>query len=366
MSVNIDELSVPREIATELRRLSLTYEILELVPKGANGYLFKARNLVLGRTVAIKFYYWELGSRAHLEPALLAAVRSPGIIEILEASIVGAQWAMFVTPFYESGDLDTFLQRNPVSLHDASRMVEAVLEGLAALHGSRLVHRDLKPENILVSEHGRALIADFGSVRRIPDADDSVPGSGHSVLYRPPESFASGTYDRRGDTYQCGIVLFQALGGQVYYDGTQYLSKEELKQYAVTSDSVERTSLVDAAIARRATAGTLCDVRTLPYYVSARFKQVIRKSLAPNPNERFQNAGDMLIAIQAARAASPNWINEKSGPIAIGGPHRYRIARGAKGKATVEVDTGKGWRRLAGTSPASPAVCLRVVADRCR
>jgi eukaryotic-like serine/threonine-protein kinase len=194
MSLVIGQLGVPREIEAEIERLSITYTFEKLSDKGANGYLFKARNRVLDREVAIKFYFWADGYRAHVEPRSLARVSSPSIIEILEASVIGEEWALFVTPFYENGDVDRYLETHRFDLRDGLRFSIALLDGVSALHRERLVHRDLKPENILVSDRRLPLIADFGSVRLLPDGEESVSGSGHAVLYRPPESFDSDEY----------------------------------------------------------------------------------------------------------------------------------------------------------------------------
>jgi hypothetical protein len=73
VTLHFDQLGVPKEVETELVRLTATYDIRKLSDKGANGYLFIARNRVLERDVAIKFYYWADGYRAHLEPSVLAA-----------------------------------------------------------------------------------------------------------------------------------------------------------------------------------------------------------------------------------------------------------------------------------------------------
>ena len=93
----------------------------KLSDKGRNGYLFKAHNRVLDRSVAIKFYFWADGYRAHVEPQALARVASRSIIEILEASVVGEEWALFVTPFCEQGDVDRYLETNRFGLREALR-----------------------------------------------------------------------------------------------------------------------------------------------------------------------------------------------------------------------------------------------------
>ncbi len=246
--LQVDQLGLPAEVTKELERLSSSYEFEKLSEKGENGYLLIGRNTVLNRRVATKFYYWADEQRKHIEPSALARIRSPSIIEVLEAAIVGDEWAMFVTPFCQHGDLDTFRSRHRFDLREALRFAEQLLSGVACLHEARYVHRDLKPENILVSDEGGPLIADFGSVRLIPEEDEAVSGSGHAVLYRPPESFSSGVYDRRGDVYQVGIVLYQILGGRLSYSYIDYLSDDEKRDYAEVEKDYERSKIVDPVL----------------------------------------------------------------------------------------------------------------------
>jgi len=85
-----------------------------------------------------------------------------------------------------------------------------ILSGLSFLHANKLLHRDLKPQNILLADSGSAVIGDFGSVKRLPDGHQTVPGSGHSIIYCPPESASSGTYGISGDIYQVGVTMFSA------------------------------------------------------------------------------------------------------------------------------------------------------------
>ena len=80
------------------------YQRLEEVSVAA--FLKEPHNRVLDRKVAIKFYFWADGYRAHVDPQALARVSSPSIIEILEASVVGEEWALFVTPFCDNGDIE--------------------------------------------------------------------------------------------------------------------------------------------------------------------------------------------------------------------------------------------------------------------
>ena len=363
MNLNVESMGLPDEITAELQRLQATYDFYKLSEKGQNGYLFIANNRVIGRKVAIKFYFWADGIRGHIEPKSLAVVGSPSVIEVLDAALVGDEWAMFVTPFLQHGDLDRFRENYRFGMRDAIRFVSLLLDGVAALHQQGFVHRDLKPENLLVSDTLTPLIADFGSVRLIPEGQTSVPGSGHAVLYRPPESFVSGRYDRRGDLYQCGMVLFQILGGKLPYAYHAYLSEAERQQYSALLDDFDRYKLVETAIRNRACAGTLLDLSSLPFYVPQNVKRAVRRAISVDPDDRYQNASDFMNQLNALANRVVDWRYDTGSPIAVSGNTRFRIS-GKGPQYIIEQDKGSGWRKVPGTQPNTKAKQLKEIASR--
>ena len=143
---------------------------------------------------------------------------------------------------------------------------------------SPLVHCDLKPANLLLNNKREAQIGDFGSVRRLPEGSNSVPGSGHSLLYRPPESVCSGTYGIEGDVYQVGLLLYQLLGGLLPYEEIAWLNEDEREQYSAIVDDFERSKFVDDILKRKITAGTIASLDSLPPWVDAQLSKTIRKS----------------------------------------------------------------------------------------
>jgi len=355
-------MGLPREIEDELVRLSDTYEFIKLSDKGANGYLFIAHNRVLDRPVAIKFYYWGDGVRAHIEPKSLAQIGSPSVIQVLDASLVSDEWALFVTPFFENGDLDRYMETHRFGLRESLRFASDLLHGVAAMHEQGFVHRDLKPENLLVSDNGSPLIADFGSVRLIPSGDTDVPGSGHAVLFRPPESFQTGRYDRRGDLYQCGVVLFQILGGRLSYSGIDYLSGPERKRYSEMTDEFDRSRLIDDAIRSKVCAGRLIDLKSLPFFVPQSARRIISRATALQPSHRFATASEFMNALSTIVLRVVDWRFEDAYPIAHGNGCRLRIERIGT-EYVVQQDRGSGWRRLSGSVPGSLAGAVKVVGD---
>lgn len=364
MTINIDSLDLPDEIAAEVERLTATYEFEKLSEKGQNGYLFIARNSVIDRRVAIKFYFWADGTREHVEPKTLAAVKSGSVVEVLDASLVGEEWAMFVTPFCTNGDLDRYRESHRFGLKEGLTFASRLLEGVAALHQWGFVHRDLKPENLLVSDARGPLIADFGPVRLIPEGQEDVSGSGHAVLYRPPESFQTARYDRRGDLYQCGMVLYQLLGGRLPYAYQEYLSDSKRAEYAAMQDDFERFKLVESAIRKKANDGTLLDLNTLPFFTPSSVKAAIRRATSVDPADRFQTASDFMSKLNSLWSKLVDWRYDGRTPIAHCDGTQYRVVS-VGSKFVVEQNRGNGWRKVPKADAGTLKQQVRFLEKRC-
>jgi len=334
--------SLPPEIAAELARLENDYFIEEEVVRGSNGVLFFARNRLINRAVAIKFYQGEPGEHQHDEPQLLAQVNSPYVLEILEARTIGNDWAFFITPRCSGGDLDD-LMAGGVSARRALELAMGICAGVSAMHVRHLLHRDLKPANIVL-DGDTPKIADFGSVRLIPAGADTVRASRHSVLYRPPESFGTDSYGRAGDVYQIGLVTYQLLGGHLPYEGTLYLNRQDRREYRKIEDEVDRQLFVNAAIGRRARAGTIVDLGSLPPWAQAA-RSVLRGLLHPDPTCRLQSASDAAAAMNQVRPNIRDWMRIDSGARLVLADRVVELRRQDGGQGyDVFVDTGSGFR----------------------
>jgi len=345
--INIDSLSVDDEIKKELKELSDSINIDQHCTKGSNGHLFFGYNKVLEKKVALKFYYWGGNKKYHAEPRLLADIKSKYVIEVLHAKILDNDWTLFITPYYSGGDLDDLISNTKISLHRAISFTMNVLCGLSELHAHRLVHRDLKPQNILINKDKIALIADFGSVKLVPEGESSIPGSGHSVLYRPPESCASGIYGQTGDIYQCGILLFQLLGGLLPYDEVSWLTSQQLKEYNTIEDPVNRSIFVDNVIKNRIKNGKLLNMKSLPLWVSKSLRRVINKATNIKPDNRYTNTCEIIANLHSILSKTHDWKLE-NGIVSMccNNGKRYKIERARlTNKYRILKNIGNGWRK---------------------
>lgn len=296
---------LPPEITSALEDLSDHYCGFEANDRGANGYLFFARNRITNAEIAIKFYFGRPGDARHDEPRQLSVIRCPNVLSILDAKDVSDDWAYFITPRCFEGDLDDLIATAP-SVHVAIDTALGVCNGLSSIHALRMLHRDLKPGNIVL-QRGVAQIADFGSVRSLTNGSNEVSASQHSILFRPPESFATGQYGFCGDIYQVGLVTFQLLGGSLSYDGESYLTRKERQTYDAISGWADRSIFLNRVIQDRATSGRLLDFDSLPPWINGAARRVLRSLTHVDPKARPGSVAEVAAALTQMRAAVLNW-----------------------------------------------------------
>jgi eukaryotic-like serine/threonine-protein kinase len=275
--------------------------------KGQNGYVFFGLHNILKQRVAIKYYYY--GNDTHHEVELLSGVNHPNVLQILGARSVEDGWAYFTTKEITGGDLDNYIESQNISICSAIDIIRGILQGLSVLHNepNRILHRDLKPANILVDLSGKPIIADFGSIKRLPDDNNFIPGSQHSPLYRPPESWSEGKYFIVSDIYQVGLVLYQLLGGYFSYDGMEYLSEREIKKFSTLQDDFDRSKFIDRILAKKTQRATLIDLSSLAYYIPVQVKKIISKATSPDISKRYNSTSEFLLALHNL-GQIPNWV----------------------------------------------------------
>lgn len=336
---------LPQEVQNCLSELEEHYTDFQENNRGANGYLFFAKNKVSEQEVAIKFYVGEEGLHQHDEPKQLAAIDSPNVLPILDARIVEQEWGYFVTPRCHEGDLDDLIAIYP-SAHVALDTAIGICNGVSEIHASRMLHRDLKPGNIVIN-NGRPRIADFGSVKALADGDDSISASRHSILYRPPESFAIDRYTIEGDVYQVGLLIYQLLGGTLPYDGMEYLNRNDLREYKKLEDPVDQAIFVDSVIRSRAEAGALVDFSSLPPWVNTSAKRSLRSIINPNKEERLPSIAEVAAILTQIRSKMQNWQYVDSVMTLCKPGHTIEIRQCPDGDyAAFKKSNGRNFRRM--------------------
>jgi serine/threonine protein kinase len=341
-SLYINGISAPAEIKAALQNLSKSIHFTKEDTKAANGHVFFGKNRITNKLVAVKFYYWGGKAEFHAEPNQLASIESEFVLPIHDAGLIDGTWAYFQTPACSNGDLDDILEHTSIGNFGAIDLTYQILDGLSHLHAKRFLHRDLKPSNIYVTEHNKAVIGDFGSVKRIPEGRSVIPASSHSLLYRPPETISNNVYGIPGDIYQAGMVLYQLLGGYLPYDGMAWLSKQELLQFRSLGTPSDEDAFVDQCIKGRICSGRLLNFSALPPWVPNSIIKIIKKACHLDSAKRFQTASSFMAKLHEVRPGVLDWKIEDGCPVLRGTPS-YRIVDDGD-HPHVQKSSGTTWR----------------------
>lgn len=332
----------PPEIKSSLLQLSKNIDFHREDSKAANGHVFFGTNRVTGAPVTLKYYYWGGKAEYHAEPRQLAQIDAQNVLKILDAGLIDAKWAYFMTPTCTGGDLDIVLESSPLGVKAALEYTYQALSGLSHLHGNRFLHRDIKLANLYLTEGGSVVIGDFGSVKRLPEAASSIPASSHSLAYRPPETIITNSYGIPGDIYQCGLVLYQLLGGTLPYDGLAWLSKRELAQLETLATPLDKGDFVDRCIKAKIAAGRAVDLTSLPPWVPKPIRRIINRACHVDAAQRFQTASAFMSKVHELRSSVPDWQVIDGCPTLIA-KTSYRILSTDDGYS-VQKKAGADWR----------------------
>jgi eukaryotic-like serine/threonine-protein kinase len=280
------------------------YEILDHIGSGGMGVVYKARDEVLDRTVAVKLLPPEFISdpdrlrRFELEARATGRLNHPHIVSIFDAGLDGTQ-PYLVTELLDGETLGDRLAKGPLSVAAARQLTRQVAHALGAAHAQGVVHRDLKPDNILITREGTAKVLDFGLARIVSPGGragsqltktGTTPGVAMGTVgYMAPEQIEGREADPRADIFSLGVVLYEALTGQQPF---------------------RRPSVVDTLHA------ILHDEPpALPPQIPIGVQQILARCLQKQPDARFQSARDLefaLATVDSHGTASPaTWVSSR-------------------------------------------------------
>ncbi len=209
----------------EMTRLFPGYEILTLLGHGGMGAVYKARQISLDRIVAIKLLPLQIGrdreftERFTREAQTMARLHHPNLVALYNFGQTPEGHLFFVMEYVEGATLHDLAHTRALTPARVIRIMGQVCEGLASAHREGVVHRDIKPPNILVDVHGVAKVADFGLARSTKANSGqtlTIRGMVVGTLdYMAPEQRRGERVDQNADIYALGVVLYEALTGQL-------------------------------------------------------------------------------------------------------------------------------------------------------
>lgn len=267
------------------------YEILGLLGEGAQARVYRARDRVLGREVALKELRLEddlppgAGARFLAEARHLARVDHPNVVRIHSVEEADGRIRIALERIEGRTLAEIVARDGPLAPDEAARVGVELCRGLAAVHAQGLVHGDVKPANAMRAVGGRIVLLDFGVARRARSAAWPRRGSeGGTPLFMAPELLEpGGAESASSDLYALGVTLYWLVSGA--YPWAEPGRLPELDELLARVRRGERVPLLDR----------------VPH-VPARFAEIVARATALDPAQRFASAGAMEEALRSLQA----------------------------------------------------------------
>jgi eukaryotic-like serine/threonine-protein kinase len=270
------------------------YQIMSMLGEGSVGEVYLARDVRLGRKVALKFLRQEftrapeLVQRFMREAQAASGISHPNIVTIFEIE-VNECGHFIATEFIDGQTLRQRLAGGGIKLNEALDISIQVARALDAAHTAGIVHRDIKPENIMVRTDGLVKVLDFGLAKLSGDGSGTIDGPTPStsplqtgsgavmgtISYMSPEQSAGQIVDHRTDIFSLGVVLYEMVtGGQAFSCENPISVSDAIVYYAPTPISYERPETLSA------------------------LERVINRALERDCESRYQTAAEMRDELQ--------------------------------------------------------------------
>lgn len=263
------------------------YVISGRLGSGGMGDVFKARDSVLGRTVALKMLPFELAvqpgfvDRFRAEAQAIARISHPNVVQVHDWGQEEETYYMVMEYVRGKNLRQVLATAGLLQPKQAAQITGQVLGALAAAHNNGVIHRDVKPENVVVATDGRVKVMDFGIARAL-ERSAVTAGLMGTVAYVAPEQARGELTDARADIYSTGCMLYELLTGTLPFEGDAATVLHQHLHGRVPAPS----ALVPAA-------GSALD-------------RVVSKSTAPALEDRYASAGAMRKELASLMGSLPD------------------------------------------------------------
>jgi len=303
------------------------YEIISKVGAGGMSDVYKAKDHILGRVVAIKVLKQEFSedinfvTKFRTEAQSAAGLEHPNIVNIYD---VGSENGLhfIVMEYVEGITLKTYIEKKgQLSFKEATSIAIQVARGIEAAHNKDITHRDIKPQNIMISTDGKVKVTDFGIAKAISSNTIGTDAMG-SVHYASPEQARNGFIDGRSDIYSLGIVMYEMVTGRVPFDGE-------------TTVAVALQHLQEEMVA----PSTYAEGLPISY------ERIVLKTTQKSPERRYQVMSELLADLRKA-LTSPNEDFVVIAPVIMGDTRvidSEELAEIQNASTEVHLDTENGF-----------------------
>jgi serine/threonine protein kinase len=255
------------------------YKILNKLGEGGMGVVYKAEDLFLHRTVALKFppdvFTSDEGIRSRLldEARMAASLLHPNVTVLYEVDEHEGH-PFLVMEFVDGHTLRRFIdEHGPLPLERWIDVALQLCEGVNAVHRKKLIHRDIKTENILLSNAAEVKIVDCGLAARFANSEGLAEtlGIAGTTAYMSPEQARGETLDQRSDIFSVGVVLYELLAGRRPFEADQ-----------------------SSALIYLITNADPPPLRTLRSEIPLEIDNIVHRALEKDPARRYQHMDEML------------------------------------------------------------------------
>lgn len=253
------------------------FEVIEALGDGAAGFVYRVRDRVRdSREVALKVLANDLAfdgatlERFLAELKICQELRHPNLVQAYDLIELGETVA-YTMEYVDGGSLQSIFAKQRVGLEAIDRIYEQILDAVQTLHDHNVIHRDIKLENVLVGTNGVVKLSDLGLMKQVGKKGLTRPG----ILlgtpqYMPPEYVRESKYDRRGDIYTLGLMLFELLTWKRWLS---HLSGQEVITHLLkTKFQIDPKELDE---------------------VPRKYLPILARALNSKPDERYQSASEM-------------------------------------------------------------------------
>ncbi len=264
-----------------------SYELIRRLGEGGMARVYLARDVRLGREVAVKMLDPQLAERPGFrerflrEARVAASLDHPHIVPLYDFGDSNS-FLYLVMPYVSGGSLQDMLKRTPLPVGEVVAYGSQIADALDYAHQRKVIHRDVKPANMLVHADGRLMLSDFGLAKILDSSRPAVsrgrPDAG-TPEYMAPEQI-EGQTDERSDVYALGVVLYLLLTGRLPFTGSSSGAVMDAHLYHAPTQPRQINPAVTPAI-----------------------QAVVLRALAKRADDRFQRAGDLSAALLTALVA---------------------------------------------------------------
>ncbi len=266
-------------------KLAGRYKILHSLGGGGMAVVYKAKDLLIDRYVAVKVMNNSLVHdqnfirRFFREAKAAGSLSHPNIVSVYDVGREGSIYYMVMEYVQGPSLIQLIKKEGPLSPEKAVYIASQICDGLSHAHRYGIIHRDIKPHNILVDQDHRYKVTDFG-ISSFPSASTITTKTGYvmgSVHYFSPEQASGGQIDCSSDIYSLGILLYEMLTKKVPFNGDSSIS-----------------------IALKHLQEPVPDPRNYNPGIPEALRQVLFRALDKDPKKRYQTAAEMKHALQLA------------------------------------------------------------------